>query len=317
MELKINKILEEIIPELEPEKFEALKASIKEKGLYKPIDIMKDGTIIDGHHRYKACKELKITPATSVMENIKTIEEALDYSFEINFRRRQLNPFRQAEWAIKVEKARENLKAKERQLTGRAHTTLGSWDPKVGKVAEILGKKVGLGEMTMTRAIKIEEDAPDKIKERLRNAELGIKDVYEFMTTLDKFPEDKKADFESEFKEGKVDTTSIKNVYEHSLEAEETLNDYNELVQSQVKPSFEKELYTPQFDDNRLKQLQHDLLVASGGNAKLATRFIEVPAFSDEEEAKAKALAKKLGGRYIEKVTKFFYEIEIDPLKEE
>ena len=307
MELKINKMLDEIIPPLEPEKFEALKQSIKEKGLYKPIDVMEDGTIIDGHNRYRACRELGIAPAANIIAGIKTIEEALDYSFEINFRRRQLNPFRQAEWAINV------LKAK-----GKLHKEGGN--PKVTlsqERVEELASKVGISDTTIQRSIKIAESAPDKIKERLRNAELGIKDVYEFMTTLDKFPVDKKEDFEKDFKEGKVDTTNIKKVYEHSLEAEESFNDYNELVQSQVRPNFEDELYTPTFDDKRLKQLQHDLLTTSGGNPKLATRFIEVPIFSDEEEARAKALAKKLSGRYAGEVTKYFYEIEVDPLKEE
>ena len=54
---KINAELDAIIPKLVKEKFDALKADIKSKGLKMPLLVMPDKTIIDGHNRYKALRE--------------------------------------------------------------------------------------------------------------------------------------------------------------------------------------------------------------------------------------------------------------------
>src|SRR6266496_2702863 len=51
---------EKIVPKLKSEEYQELKSSIAENGLYHPIIINKDGFILDGHHRFKACSELGI-----------------------------------------------------------------------------------------------------------------------------------------------------------------------------------------------------------------------------------------------------------------
>ena len=61
MEFTINKTFEEALPFLTTTEYEALKRSIKEEGLRNPI-LVWNNTIIDGHHRYKICKELGIEP---------------------------------------------------------------------------------------------------------------------------------------------------------------------------------------------------------------------------------------------------------------
>ena len=313
MKLRIERRLEEIIPPLDRLDFEALKRSIREKGLIVPIHVMADGTIIDGHHRYKACKELKINPAYAVLENIKTIEDALEYSFEINFTRRQLCPARQAEWAIQVLRAKQQLhKQGGDQSKFSREKTLEIPQPTI----ESLADKVGLSDTTIARCIKIfDPETPDIIKDKVRKAEVSIKQVYEFMTSLDKFPAKKKEPFLEEFKEGRI-SDKISGIAETSQAAEDMLNAENKLVQATVRPKFEDKMWTQAFDIKQLQKLEHDILIAKGGHPKLETRFIEVSAFSQATEDEAIALAKKLGGRYLGKVTKQFYEVEIDPLKE-
>lgn len=100
----VNPELEKIVPKLSDEKFKELESSIRSFGLRKPIDVMPDKTIIDGHHRYKACKELgklDYTIQFTVLD-INQIQEALEYSIEINLKRRQLNIFQTATWALDV-----------------------------------------------------------------------------------------------------------------------------------------------------------------------------------------------------------------------
>ena len=70
MDLKINSEYAELVPPLSIQEYEALKRSISEKGFWKsnPIVVNKEGIILDGHHRYKACKELQVEPITTTAE---------------------------------------------------------------------------------------------------------------------------------------------------------------------------------------------------------------------------------------------------------
>jgi ParB-like chromosome segregation protein Spo0J len=60
--LKVDPTISKLIPSMSKQEFELLKLSIEQYGLKTddPISILEDGTIIDGHSRYKACQDLKI-----------------------------------------------------------------------------------------------------------------------------------------------------------------------------------------------------------------------------------------------------------------
>lgn len=49
----------QLLPELDPAAFEALKADILEKGVLVPIERDETGTLLDGHHRVRAIEELR------------------------------------------------------------------------------------------------------------------------------------------------------------------------------------------------------------------------------------------------------------------
>ena len=49
------------VPAMTEDEFKMLKADIQVQGLLVPI-IIRDGMVLDGWHRYKACLELKIEP---------------------------------------------------------------------------------------------------------------------------------------------------------------------------------------------------------------------------------------------------------------
>jgi len=102
---KINEELDQIIPRLVKEKFEALKADIKSNGLKNPIAVMVDKTIIDGHNRYRALKDIGKKDYEIdfvVISAVRNIQEAKEYSIEINFFRRQMETYQAATWALGV-----------------------------------------------------------------------------------------------------------------------------------------------------------------------------------------------------------------------
>jgi hypothetical protein len=104
-----------LIPELSPQEYESLRQSIKENGLYFPIVVNQNGTILDGHHRNRACKELGIIPEILIRESKGKQDEWL-FIINSNLKRRQLNSFQRTQVALKskpilTEIARNNMSA--------------------------------------------------------------------------------------------------------------------------------------------------------------------------------------------------------------
>ena len=145
---------ESLIPELTPDQFNQLKKSIKQHGLLKSIDYTTDGkifTIIDGHHRFKACQELGITPTFNDINpvgKLKVTTQKLQ-AIELNLARRQLTPLQAIELAQKLVKLQKKK---------------GSNDPK-GRTSEKVAKLANVSPATAKRGMAILKDGnPDVIK---------------------------------------------------------------------------------------------------------------------------------------------------------
>ena len=161
----VNEELDAIIPKLVKEKFDALKADIKSNGLKMPLMVMPDKTIIDGHNRYKACKELgkkdydidfKVVPIVS-------IQEAKEISIEMNFFRRQMDTYVAATWALGV--------------YGKEPDT-------------VVGSKVALSNRTIGQVRKVNGileviQVTDKGKKFKTDLELGLISTSEVLSQLD------------------------------------------------------------------------------------------------------------------------------------
>ncbi|HYT43099.1 MAG TPA: ParB N-terminal domain-containing protein [Methylomirabilota bacterium] len=90
--LSIKKGYLNLIPPLSKVEFDLLKQSIKEEGMHVPIIINKQGVVLDGHHRFRACRELGI-PLQYLTKECKDPLEEKQYLIDVNLRRRQLNEF--------------------------------------------------------------------------------------------------------------------------------------------------------------------------------------------------------------------------------
>ena len=97
--ITINPEYSSLVYPLSKSEYELLKRSIKEKGLHLPIIVNQDNVILDGHHRYKICKELNIEPRFEVKRFDDPLDEK-EFVIEINAQRRQLNDFQKAEFVI-------------------------------------------------------------------------------------------------------------------------------------------------------------------------------------------------------------------------
>jgi len=196
--IKINPEYAKLIYPLSNLEYEALKNSIKEDGLHYPIIVNEKGEILDGHHRYKICKDLDIP----IKYEIKYFDDAIEekkFVIDINLKRRQLNDFQKAELAYKLEDIYKE-QARLRQLSKLKNvkdklpsSSLGSndhnendndEDPIIeeetkGRAVEVISKKNDLSPKTYQRAKKIIEEGSEEVKKRLRNNKTTISKEYE------------------------------------------------------------------------------------------------------------------------------------------
>jgi ParB-like chromosome segregation protein Spo0J len=86
--------------------FESIKLSIQEhRQSHVPIFVNQDRVILDGHLRYKACRELGIKPEIKVRRFENRLEEK-KFIIEVNLCRRHLNEFQRSELQRNLESIR-------------------------------------------------------------------------------------------------------------------------------------------------------------------------------------------------------------------
>jgi ParB-like chromosome segregation protein Spo0J len=180
--------------------YKVLKNSIKEDGLHYPIVINSKGEILDGHHRYKICKDLDIPIKYEIKYFDNPIEEKR-FVIDINLKRRQLNDFQKAELAYKLEdvfkeQARLRQLSKLKNVKDKLPTSsLGSNDHNddddddndnsitkeevKGRTSEVVSKKNDLSPKTYQRARTIIEDGKEEVKEKLRANKTTISKEYD------------------------------------------------------------------------------------------------------------------------------------------
>jgi hypothetical protein len=103
-EFIVNKELEDLMPKMSDEQFKEFKANIKSVGIKQPIEVLPDKTIVEGHHRYRACMELGIPyykiPFTVLPS--QCVQAALEYAENVNRNRRHLNAYQKGTSALKA-----------------------------------------------------------------------------------------------------------------------------------------------------------------------------------------------------------------------
>ena len=184
MSLRLKHEYEKLLPKMSEEEFAELKASIQAEGQHYAIIVNEDLEVLDGHHRYRACTELRIEPDFEVRKfDDKLLEKK--FVIETNLRRRHLNNFQLVELAVPLLEIEKAL-AKQRQTNGGKNgrnTQLGlapeDAEPEFkAKATEIVAKKAGVSTRTFERGKKILEKATEDDKQKLREGKTSITHVY-------------------------------------------------------------------------------------------------------------------------------------------
>lgn len=182
MKLVINPDYANLVPKISQSEYNSLKESIKSNGLWLPIITNNEGVILDGHNRYQICQELQIQARYAVREFENDLVEK-KFVIECNLKRRQLNDFQKAELGIPLLSIEQEL-AKLRQESGQPISS----DELKGESRDIVAKKIGMSGTTFERSRKIIEDAPEEIKQKLRdgNSNTSINKEYQKLRKYEK-----------------------------------------------------------------------------------------------------------------------------------
>jgi len=232
MEITVNPELENIIPKLSDAKYQVLKTDISLFGLKKSIDVMIVGenkketgyiaVVVDGHHRYRAMTELKKIlsyPENITVLDLISIEDAKEYSFEINWFRRQPNDYPSAKWVKDV------------------------YGPK-GMTYKEMAKKVSLTEDMINKSAYITKVA--KATANKTNAE--INQIQEIIKELDLDDKEKIKKVTAVYNQFKI--------VEEVFNAIEVNEDIDEEFRKALKTEWEVEKYK---DKNAVKHLTEEI----------------------------------------------------------
>lgn len=186
MNLTIDPEFEAFIPPLDSLDYAHLKANILTDGCREPISVW-NGTILDGHNRYRICTENNIPFDTTEISSVRTRAEAFVWMYENQLGRRNLEPFMRAEMALKVkpyieerarERSRANLELSSKRSTGKE---VQNSAPPIsgGKTVEKLAEKANVSRNTIQRVEKILEKAEPEVIEKARSGEISINQAYQ------------------------------------------------------------------------------------------------------------------------------------------
>jgi len=201
--IAIDSEFESLIPPLTEDEYKLLEESILAEGVHDPI-ITWNGTIIDGHNRYRICNEHGIEFTTKEIK-FDSRDAAKIWIIKHQFGRRNLSSGQRAALAIDLNEAQVREQARMRQVkagkethsnqhkrvsqlgTERAQAATAEPQPadqpkpQKGRTADILGEMAGVGHMTIKRAMKVKQE-DEELYDKVRKGEIPVTTAYEQVT---------------------------------------------------------------------------------------------------------------------------------------
>ena len=172
--------MEQLLPPLSVEQFSSLESDILEDGCYAPIIVNEDMVIVDGHNRFCICEKHGL-PFKMLVFSFADLLEAKQWALDTQKGRRNLDKWELGKIALKLKpgieaRARKNMSAgggDQKSKGAKSGLTALSGPISPISTRKELANTVGIGEVTMGKAMQIDERAPAAIKEALDNGELS------------------------------------------------------------------------------------------------------------------------------------------------
>ena len=169
-QIEIKEEFKKLIPPLTTEEYKQLEDNCLEEGIREKI-ILWNNYIIDGHNRYNIAKQWNLEFKTE-SKNFSSEEAVKEWMILNQFGRRNLSNYQRSVLALELEEV-FSKKAQERMLSG--NPVLKS---EQGRTIEKIGKVASVGKDTIAKVKKIQEKAPEEVKEKLATGEVSINAAY-------------------------------------------------------------------------------------------------------------------------------------------
>lgn len=191
--LTVDQELKALIPPLTNEEYRQLEANIKAEGIREPI-IIWGNTVIDGHNRYEIATNHNIEYKT-IEKHFDNRKDVVEWMILNQFGRRNLSAYQRSILALKLkpmfeEKAKENVSAVIAQNNVARQNPDFQISEKVkynpANTTKELAKVAGVSHDTIAKVQKIEQKAPEAVKEKIRTGELSINQAYQSVRRLEK-----------------------------------------------------------------------------------------------------------------------------------
>lgn len=174
--LKVHPRNTEFFDDISGEEYERFKRSIKEDGILSPILVSPDMTIISGHQRLKACKDLdfKLVPVM-IRQDLIDEDDKLKKLLVANFGRCKNDPIKQG----KVYKEYEKLSGI--KIGNNQYNSLGNNSPSITQ--EQIAKELGI-DVTTIRNLKRLQNLSPELQELISEGRITATTGYKVLTKL-------------------------------------------------------------------------------------------------------------------------------------
>jgi N6-adenosine-specific RNA methylase IME4 len=133
----------QVMPDLTPIEYEALKADIAERGVLVPVEVDENGDLLDGHHRVRAWQELRadgvdLPDYPRMVRSGLTDEQKRNHARSLNVLRRQLS--KEQRDAVMVDMRRDGMSYRQiGEAVGVSHTEVARTVAGVTNVTRVSG----------------------------------------------------------------------------------------------------------------------------------------------------------------------------------
>lgn len=174
--LQINEKFANVAPDLSGKEYSLLKASLLKDGCIDPI-VVWNGTIVDGHNRYRICRQNKIPFEVKEM-NFKNESEAIQWIIKNQLGRRNLSTYSKCEMVLRFESQLKKIAEMRRREAVSHYRSTGELGGSNMKTRDILAGMADVSHGTLDKAKAICMSGDEKTKDRLRRGEISINFAY-------------------------------------------------------------------------------------------------------------------------------------------
>ena len=169
-----------LIPPLTAEELGGLEVDLRRDGCLDALRVWRDeqgDVLLDGHNRLEICERHDLAYRVEPVPNIGNRDAAMVWIINNQFHRRNLTSYQRAELALKLEPLlAEKAKARQRK-GGRKKVLQNSVEPRTAQ--QQVAQAAGVSHDTIHKVKVIKEQAPEQVKQDLRQGKTSINKAYQ------------------------------------------------------------------------------------------------------------------------------------------